>query len=200
MPGADPVAPRWSSFRRDRRTFLGWRRRDRPRPHPAAAKSRGNVAMREAVIVSYARTGLAKSGRGGFNHTPAMSMAAHTISHAVLEVRRRARSRRGRLPGQRRTRRREPRPTGWPPRRSAPSPRAAPRSSATARPGLNTIALAANYIGGQRTSSMAGGVDSITMPGRARAARRTDQTLLEIYPPSSWRWSIPPTSSPSATT
>ena len=29
--------------------------------------------MREAVIVSYARTGLAKSGRGGFNITPPMS-------------------------------------------------------------------------------------------------------------------------------
>src|SRR4051812_20895431 len=41
--------------------------------------------MREAVIVSYARTGLAKSGRGGFNHTPAMSMAAHAISNAVAK-------------------------------------------------------------------------------------------------------------------
>src|SRR3978361_2098229 len=39
--------------------------------------------MREAVIVSYARTGLAKSGRGGFNITPPMSMAAHAIEHAV---------------------------------------------------------------------------------------------------------------------
>ena len=39
--------------------------------------------MREAVIVSYARTGLAKSGRGGFNITPPMSMAAHAIKHAV---------------------------------------------------------------------------------------------------------------------
>jgi acetyl-CoA C-acetyltransferase len=39
--------------------------------------------MREAVIVSYARTGLAKSGRGGFNMTPPMSMAAHAIKHAV---------------------------------------------------------------------------------------------------------------------
>src|SRR5919107_1225062 len=38
---------------------------------------------REAVIVSYARTGLAKSHRGGFNITPAMSMAAHAIKHAV---------------------------------------------------------------------------------------------------------------------
>jgi acetyl-CoA C-acetyltransferase len=39
--------------------------------------------MREAVIVSYARTGLAKSGRGGFNITPAMSMGAHAVKHAV---------------------------------------------------------------------------------------------------------------------
>ena len=40
---------------------------------------------REAVIVSYARTGLAKSGRGGFNITPPMSMAAHAIKHAVAK-------------------------------------------------------------------------------------------------------------------
>jgi acetyl-CoA C-acetyltransferase len=39
--------------------------------------------MREAVIVSYARTGLAKSGRGGFNITPPMSLAGHAIKHAV---------------------------------------------------------------------------------------------------------------------
>src|ERR1700748_473464 len=39
--------------------------------------------MREAVVVSYARTGLAKSGRGGFNITPPMSLAAHAIKHAV---------------------------------------------------------------------------------------------------------------------
>ena len=39
--------------------------------------------MREAVFVSYARTGLAKAGRGGINMTPAMSMAAHAIKSAV---------------------------------------------------------------------------------------------------------------------
>jgi acetyl-CoA C-acetyltransferase len=38
---------------------------------------------REAVFVSYARTGLAKSARGGFNITPTMSLAAHAIKHAV---------------------------------------------------------------------------------------------------------------------
>ena len=39
--------------------------------------------MREAVIVSYARTGLAKSHRGGFNITSAMTMGAHAVKHAV---------------------------------------------------------------------------------------------------------------------
>ena len=39
--------------------------------------------MRDAVIVSYARTGLAKAGRGGFNTTAPMTMAAHAIRHAV---------------------------------------------------------------------------------------------------------------------
>src|SRR5260370_40850110 len=39
--------------------------------------------MGEAVVVSYARRGLAKSGRGGLNITPPMTMAAHAIKHAV---------------------------------------------------------------------------------------------------------------------
>ncbi|MGQ0531917.1 MAG: acetyl-CoA C-acyltransferase [Caulobacteraceae bacterium] len=39
--------------------------------------------MRRAVIVSYARTGLAKSGRGGFNDTHGAAMAGHAIQHAV---------------------------------------------------------------------------------------------------------------------
>jgi acetyl-CoA C-acetyltransferase len=39
--------------------------------------------MRDAVIVSYARTGLAKSIRGGFNNTHGAAMAGHAIQHAV---------------------------------------------------------------------------------------------------------------------
>ncbi len=39
--------------------------------------------MGRAVIVSYARTGLAKSGRGGFNNTHGAAMAGHAIKHAV---------------------------------------------------------------------------------------------------------------------
>jgi acetyl-CoA C-acetyltransferase len=39
--------------------------------------------MRQAVIVSYARTGLAKAVRGGFNNTSNMTMLGHAIGHAV---------------------------------------------------------------------------------------------------------------------
>ena len=39
--------------------------------------------MREAVIVSYARTGLAKSMRGGFNNTHGAVMAGNAIKHAI---------------------------------------------------------------------------------------------------------------------
>jgi acetyl-CoA C-acetyltransferase len=43
--------------------------------------------MREAVIVSTARTGLAKSMRGGFNMTHGAVMAGHAIRHAVERAR-----------------------------------------------------------------------------------------------------------------
>ena len=39
--------------------------------------------MRQAVIVSYARTGLAKSTRGGFNSTANMTILGHAVQHAV---------------------------------------------------------------------------------------------------------------------
>ncbi len=42
--------------------------------------------MGRAVIVSYARTGLAKSGRGGFNDTHGAAMAGHAIKHAVARA------------------------------------------------------------------------------------------------------------------
>ena len=39
--------------------------------------------MRQAVIASTARTGLAKSGRGGFNMTHGAAMGGHAIKHAI---------------------------------------------------------------------------------------------------------------------
>jgi acetyl-CoA C-acetyltransferase len=41
---------------------------------------------REAVIVSTARTGLAKSGRGGFNNTHGAAMGGHAIQHAITRA------------------------------------------------------------------------------------------------------------------
>ena len=42
--------------------------------------------MREAVIVSYARTGLAKSVRGGFNDTHGAALGGHAIRHAMARA------------------------------------------------------------------------------------------------------------------
>src|SRR5580693_3905185 len=39
--------------------------------------------MRQAVIVSTARTGLAKSVRGGFNQTHGAVMGGHVVKHAI---------------------------------------------------------------------------------------------------------------------
>ncbi|HKB95873.1 MAG TPA: acetyl-CoA C-acyltransferase [Rhizomicrobium sp.] len=43
--------------------------------------------MKRAVIVSTARTGLAKSVRGGFNETHGAVMAGHAIKHAIARAR-----------------------------------------------------------------------------------------------------------------
>lgn len=42
--------------------------------------------MRDVVIISTARTGLAKSLRGGFNQTHGAAMAGHAIQHAVARA------------------------------------------------------------------------------------------------------------------
>jgi len=43
--------------------------------------------MRDAVIVSTARTGLAKSWRGGFNMTPGATLGGHVVRHAMTRAR-----------------------------------------------------------------------------------------------------------------
>ena len=42
--------------------------------------------MKQAVIVSTARTGLAKSGRGGFNQTHGAVMGGHAVKHAIARA------------------------------------------------------------------------------------------------------------------
>ena len=42
--------------------------------------------MQQAVIVSAARTGLAKSFRGSFNQTHGAAMGGHVVQHAVVRA------------------------------------------------------------------------------------------------------------------
>ena len=42
--------------------------------------------MREAAIISTARTGLAKAIRGGFNKTHGITMGGHTVKHAIAKA------------------------------------------------------------------------------------------------------------------
>ena len=139
--------------------------------------------MREAVIVSYARTGLAKSARGGFNITPPMTMAAHAVKHAVERAKvegadvediymgncahgggniaRQA----GLLAG-------------------LPITTSGATVNRFCSSGLNTIALAANAITQDGADVMvAGGVESISISGGgAGGSASIDPRLTEEYP------------------
>ena len=139
--------------------------------------------MREAVVVSYARTGLAKSGRGGFNITPAMSMAAHAIS---TPSRSRASSRR---PSRTSTSATAPTAPATSPACPAcspacRSPRPARRSSATARrastPSPSPPTTSSTTA---PTSSSPAASSRSPCPTRASAARPTwTRSSTEMYP------------------
>src|SRR3954467_7459182 len=139
-----------------------------------------STMSREAVIVSYARTGLAKSGRGGFNHTPAMSMAAHALKHAVaksgvepeavedlyLGNGAHGAANLGRLAGL---------------LAGLPVTTGGATIQRHCSSGLNAVALAANTIKQDGADVVvAGGVESITQPGGAIGG--FDPKLTEAYP------------------
>ena len=138
--------------------------------------------MREAVIVSYARTGLAKSGRGGFNMTPTVSMAAHAVKHAVAKsgvdgadiedifmgnvahgggnVARQA----GLLGG-------------------LPITTSGVTVNRFCSSGLQTIAMAASYVRNDGANAViAGGVESISMPNMGTGKDNMDPELLKVAP------------------
>ena len=138
--------------------------------------------MREAVIVSYARTGLAKAGRGGFNITPPMTMAAHSIQHAVeragvekdfvedcyLGNNSHGAANIGRqaalLAG-------------------LPVTTAGVTVNRFCSSGLQTIAMAANSIRGDGADCVvAGGVESISIPGGGIPKPALDPELVDIAP------------------
>jgi acetyl-CoA C-acetyltransferase len=138
--------------------------------------------MREAVIVSYARTGLAKSGRGGFNMTPTVSMAAHAVKHAVAKsgidgaeiedvfmgnvahgggnIARQA----GLLAG-------------------LPVTTSGVTVNRFCSSGLQTIAMAANHVRNDGAAAVvAGGVESISMPNMGAGKDNFDPKLTEMHP------------------
>jgi acetyl-CoA C-acetyltransferase len=137
---------------------------------------------REAVIVSYARTGLAKSGRGGFNITPTMSMAAHAVKHAAersgvdkefIEDCYLGNCAHG---------------AGNVGRQAAllaglPISTAGVTVNRFCSSGLQTIAMAANSIRGDLSNCIvAGGVESISIPNPGAGPNNVDKKLVEEYP------------------
>ena len=135
--------------------------------------------MRQAVIVSYARTGLAKAARGGFNNTSHMAILGHAIEHAV------ARSKvdpkeiedvvAGCVAAHGNVARSAALLAGLPVTTSGVSLHRACSS------GLNAIANAAHHIVEEGASIVVGcGVDSITNQGGGGGGR--DPRLVDMYP------------------
>ena len=138
--------------------------------------------MREAVIVSYARTGLAKAARGGFNITAPVSMAAHAVKHAVAKA--------GVEPEavedvyfgnvghlNNNVARNAALLAGLPITTSGAS------INRFCSSGLNSIALAANAIVQDGVDVMvAGGVESISVPGGTPSKYMFDTGLTDMHP------------------
>ncbi|MGF1599240.1 MAG: acetyl-CoA C-acyltransferase [Acidimicrobiales bacterium] len=139
--------------------------------------------MREAVFVSYARTGLAKAARGGFNMTPAMTMAAHAIETAVersgvepeavedvyLGNGAHGAGNLARLSGL---------------LAGLPVTTGGATIQRHCSSGLNSIALAANYIKHDGADCVvAGGVESISIPSPGfGGSANMDPKLTDMYP------------------
>jgi acetyl-CoA C-acetyltransferase len=137
---------------------------------------------REAVIVSYARTGLAKSARGGFNITPTMSIAAHAVKHAAE---------RAGVPkdfiedcymgncahGAGNIGRQAALLAGLPVTTGGVS------INRFCSSGLQSIAMAANSIRGDQSQCIvAGGVESISIPNPGAGPNNVDPKLTQEYP------------------
>ena len=138
--------------------------------------------MTEAVIVSYARTGLAKAARGGFNITAPMTMAGHAIRHAVERSGVEGAAVEDVFLGNS--------AHGAPNiGRQAALMAGLPVSTAGVSinrfcsSGMQSIAMAANHIRGDGADIVvAGGVESISVPGSPPARDALDPKLTEIAP------------------
>jgi acetyl-CoA C-acetyltransferase len=137
--------------------------------------------MREAVIVSYARTGLAKSQRGGFNMTPTMTMGAHAVKHAVAKAGIEGEAVEDCFIGN------VAHGAGNLGRQVAllgglPITTSGMTINRFCSSGLNTIAVAANFIRNDGAACVvAGGVESLSIPGGG-ALGNVDPALTQQYP------------------
>jgi acetyl-CoA C-acetyltransferase len=135
--------------------------------------------MRQAVIVSYARTGLAKAGRGGFNNTSHMAILGHAIEHAVqrsgVDPKDVEDVVAGCVAAHGNVARAAALLAGLPVTTAGVSLHRACSS------GLNAIANAAHHIVEEGASVMVGcGVDSLTFIGTGGGGR--DPRLVDMYP------------------
>ena len=135
--------------------------------------------MRQAVIVSYARTGLAKAGRGGFNNTSNMTMLGHAVEHAVKRAKVEPKEVEdvvtGCVAASGNVARAGALLAGLPVTTSGVTINRACSS------GLNAIAHAAHYVTHEGADIVVGsGVDSITYQGGGGGGR--DETLTQKYP------------------
>ncbi|CAN5719454.1 thiolase family protein [soil metagenome] len=137
---------------------------------------------REAVIVSYARTGLAKSGRGGFNMTPTMTMGAHAVRHAVAKSGLDSSAIEDCIIGN------VAHGAGNLGRQVAllagmPITTSGVTVNRFCSSGLNTIATAANYVRNDGADAVvAGGVESLSFPGGGGSRENNDPALFQQYP------------------
>ena len=137
---------------------------------------------REAVIVSYARTGLAKSQRGGFNMTPTVSMAAHAVKHAVERAGVDKAAVEDCILGN------VAHGAGNLGRQAAllaglPITTSGVTVNRFCSSGLQTIATAANYVRNDGADVVvAGGVESLSFPGGGGSMQNNDPKLAQQYP------------------
>jgi acetyl-CoA C-acetyltransferase len=135
--------------------------------------------MRDPVIVSYARTGLAKAARGGFNNTSSTAMLAHAIQHAVKRAKVDPGEVEDVVAGQVAA-------SGNVGRNAAllaglPITTSGVTVNRACSSGLQAIAIASRYVTDEGAQIVVGcGVDSITYQGGGGGGR--EAKLVEMYP------------------
>jgi acetyl-CoA C-acetyltransferase len=138
--------------------------------------------MREAVVVSYARTGMAKSVRGGFNVTPAMTLGAHAVRHAVEKAGVEKEAVEDCFLGNVRQ------PAGNLGRASAlladlPVTVGGVTINRFCSSGLQAIVMASHYVKNDGANVVvAGGTESLSLPAGGDGPGSSDPRLTELYP------------------